>query len=123
MSYDNSILCNNCNGRNFEPANGAFYCHSCGTESRAHGQDFVNEETSPPFIDFDQDSDSNDESHWTNDYPDKNLSESDNDEESTYEEESLTFENLGKSHFTSDSKHQKFDLETDNESQEEQAGS
>ena len=74
MSSDNSILCKVCSGRNFEKANGAFYCQSCGSESRAHGQDFVHDETCPPFSEpseFCEDSDSNDENHWKNDYPDE----------------------------------------------------
>ena len=44
-------------------------------------------------------------------------------EESTDEEELLSFENLEKSQFTSDMVQKMFDFETDEESQEEQAGS
>ena len=43
MSSDNAIWCSNCNGTDFERTNGAFYCQSCGTESREHGPDFVYE--------------------------------------------------------------------------------
>ena len=66
MSYNHSILCTVCNGRDFELACGFYYCQTknCGTESHAHGQDFVNEESNTPFIDpidFGEDPDSNDE--------------------------------------------------------------
>ena len=118
MSYNNSIFCSVCNGIDFEQANGFFYCQSCGTESHEHGQDFVYEETYTEPSEFCEDSDSNDENHWKIDYPDKDQLES--DEESTNEEELMTFD-LGKSHFTIDSKN--FDFETDDESQKEQTGS
>ena len=123
MSYNHSILCTVCNGINFEPANGAFYCQHCGTESREHGQDFVYEETNTVEpSEFCDNSDSNDENYWKNDYPDEDRLQSDN-EESTDEEELLSFENLEKSQFTSDMVQKMFDFETDEESQEEQAGS
>ena len=123
MSLNNSILCKVCNGIDFEPANGAFYCQSCGTESREHGQDFVYEETCLQYAEpsevFEY-SDSNDENHWKNDYPDQNMLQS-VIEESTDDENELiiTLENLEKSHFTSDTKQQMLDLETDEESQEQ----
>ena len=83
MSLDNSE-CENCSGIYFEPANGAFYCQSCGAESRAHGQDFVNEETYHPFIEpseLGEDTDSNDENNRRNDYSDEeDLLQSDNEE-------------------------------------------
>ena len=58
--------CTVCNRRDFELACGFYYCQTknCGTESHAHGQDFVNEESNTPFIDpidFGEDPDSNDE--------------------------------------------------------------
>ena len=102
MSSQNSISCTVCNGRDFELANGFYYCQTenCGTESRAHGQDFVNEENYPPFTeprDFGEDPDSNDE---------EDQMESDNEEsvneESSDEEELMNLENLEQSHFTSD---------------------
>ena len=114
MNIDNTIWCTVCSGRDFELANGAFYCQACGTESREHGQDFLYEKTNIALAENSElceDSDSNDENHWKNDYPDEDVLQSDN-EESTDDEETL--KNLGKSHFASD-------LETDNENQEEQA--
>ena len=66
MSFTNSILCKVCNGIDFEPANGAFYCQSCGTESREHGQDFIYEETCLQYAEPSEVceySDSNDENH------------------------------------------------------------
>ena len=119
MSLDNSIWCIVCSGGDFEPANGAFYCQSCGTESLEHGQDFIYEAKEKnaslaSLIVFYEDSDSNDENHWKNDYPDEDLLESESTDE----------ENLDKLHFTSDTKQKKFDLETEEESQDEvQAGS
>ena len=126
MSFDNSILCKVCNGRNFENANGAFYCQLCGTESYEHGQDFVYEETNSLFAnlkEFVEDSDSNDENHWKNYYPDEEDLPESNNEESIDEEELLGLENLEKSYLASDFEKQKFDMETEEESQEEQAGS
>ena len=72
MSFNYSILCKVCSGIDFEPANGSFYCQSCGAESREHGQDFVYEETnSVEPSEFCDNSDSNDENYWKNDYPDE----------------------------------------------------
>ena len=119
MSLDSSSWCIVCSGRDFEPANGAFYCQSCGTESLEHGQDFIYEEKEKntslaSHSAFYEDSDSNDENHWKNDYPDEDLLESESTDE----------ENLETLHFTSDTKQTKFDLETEEESQDEvQAGS
>ena len=114
MSIDNSIWCIVCSGRDFEPANGAFYCQSCGTESLEHGQDFIYEEKEKntslaSHNAFYEDSDSNDENHWKNGYPDEDLLES----------ESTDNENMEKLHFTSDTKQKKIDLETEEESQDE----
>ena len=91
MNFDNSILCKVCSGKDFELVNGSYYCQAkdCGTESRAHGQDFVYEEANTSFAEtseFCEDSDSNDENHWTNNYPEEDLLESDN-EESTEDED------------------------------------
>ena len=119
MSFDNSILCKVCSGRNFEKTNGAFYCQSCGSESRAHGQDFVYDKTCPQLAEsseFCEDSDSNDENNWKNDYPDEDLLESGDNEESTNKDELLNLKNL-----ESDREHQKFDSDTDEK--EVQAGS
>ena len=125
MTSQNSILCTVCNGRDFELANGFYYCQTenCGTESRAHGQDFVYEKTCQPFAEPSEvceDSDSNAENHWKNDYPSENLSESDNEELTDYEELLI----LEKSYSNSDGEQTNFDLEIDEESQDEaQAGS
>ena len=70
---------------------------------------------------FVNDSDSNDEKHWKNDYPHEDMLQSDNEELKDDEDKFLTLENFEKSHFTGDSK--KSELETDEESQDEQAGS
>ena len=126
MSFDNSIVCKVCSGGDFELASGAFYCKLCGTESPEHGQDFVYEETDTSFTEpskFGDDSDSNNENHWKNCYPDKNLLQSDIEESTDDEEEFVVLENLEKSDLMSDSKYQKFDFEIEEESQEEQAGS
>ena len=55
----------------FEQAIGTFYSQSCGTESHAHGQDFVYElvydKTIISFVEpsqFGKDYDSNEEKHW-----------------------------------------------------------
>ena len=105
MSYNNSIFCAVCRGIDFELANGFFYCQSCGTESHEHGQDFVYEEIYTEPSEFCEDSDSNDENYWKNDYPDEDQLESDNKdyvyEESTDEEKLMTLD-LGESHFTID---------------------
>ena len=121
MSFDNLILCKVCNGRDFEPANGAFYCQSCSTECREHGQDFVYEEANTSLAEpseLGEDTDSNDENHCKNDYPDEDLFHSDSEESAGDEDELLSLEN-----FKGDIVQKKFDLETDEESQEEQAGS
>ena len=86
MSSQNSISCTVCNGRDFELANGFYYCQTenCGTESRAHGPDFVYEEINAAFAEpgeFGEDTDSNDENNRRNDYPDEeDLLQSDNEE-------------------------------------------
>ena len=54
---ENSIFCTICNGEEFEKENGAFYCTSCGSESRKHGQDFVYEEYGTTHFDDENHSD------------------------------------------------------------------
>ena len=67
-SNKKSIFCIACNGKNFEAANGAYFCESCGLECLEKGKDFV-------YIPVKQlncvqeDCDSNDENHSKNDYP------------------------------------------------------
>ena len=124
MSLDSSIWCIVCSGRDFESANGAFYCQSCGTESLEHGQDFIyeaNEKNTSlaSHSAFYEGSDSNDENHWKNEYPDEDLLESESTDSLSTDEE-----NLDKLHFTSGTKQKNFDSETEEESQDEvQAGS
>ena len=51
MSSDNAIWCSSCSGTDFDRTNGAFYCKSCGTESREHGPDFVyDDDTTSPHL-------------------------------------------------------------------------
>ena len=46
----NPIFCKECNGNSFDYAHGAWYCEDCGLESIEHGQDFVYNDTCPPFV-------------------------------------------------------------------------
>ena len=67
-SNKKSIFCIACNGKNFEAANGAYFCESCGLDCLEKGKDFV-------YIPVKQlncvqeDCNSNDENHSKNDYP------------------------------------------------------
>ena len=124
MSLESSIWCIVCSGRDFESANGAFYCQSCGTESFEHGQDFIYEANEKNTSlasqsEFYEDSDSNDENHWKNEYPDEDLLESESTDSLSTDEE-----NFDKLYFTNGTKQKKIDSETEEESQDEvQAGS